>query len=229
MSFWAMAGLTAINPVSIAATLIGDNDSTASTSTRTHTALDVGSSYGKKTIVGVITMEDGAASRTLSTFQLGGVSLTSAVSITHDDGSEFLTSIIFTGDISSLSGSQSWTITATGNVNSSCISAAVLHDVQSLTPVDSATATRTGFSGLLMSVTGTDDGFTIGGAANSEHSAVSATWNTVTERADQGTGGGASDHRHTAAWDIGNVDVNSAAVTWSSGSYHSCGCLAVFR
>lgn len=233
MSFFAMSanpGSHAVLPVSIAATITGDSDSTGSSTSRTHTALDVGTSYDNKKIIGVITLNDNTAARALSTFQLGGVNLTSAVSINNNDGVEYLSAILFTGDISSLSGSQSWTVTADGNVNSSCISAAVVHDCDSLTALDTATATD-GPGGLTdelsLTLTGGDaDGFAIAGGGNVLRTAT-ATFATLTERADADTGGGSSDHRHATGWDLGAG--GSETITWSSTGEAQAGVGALFR
>jgi hypothetical protein len=217
-------------PVSIAATITGDSDSVDSTPSRTHTALDVGAGYSKKFIVGCITLNDNAAARTLSTFQLGGVNLSTIVTNTNNDGAEYLRTIIFGGDISSLSGSQSWTVTASGDVNSSAISAAVLHDLNSLTPLDSDTD-MDGPGGvtdeLFLSLNGDADGFAIYGAGNVLRIAT-ASFSDSTERADVDTGGGSSDHRHAVGWDLG-AGYFDQQISWSSSGEAQSGVAASFR
>lgn len=220
-------GRGGLKPVSIAATYTTDSDSTIGTASRSHPAFNVGSAYGKKFVLGILTMEDNAAGLGITTFQLGGVTLSQIVNQAQNDGSQYVRAYIFGANISSLSGSQSWTLTANQGINVSCIDAIVVHDLVSLTAKASNTDTTSTSSGLQMPVTGVTNGITIAGGGHVLRT-VTASWATLTERSDLATGGGTSDIRHTAAWDIGAVNVAATSPTWSSSGY-SAGCSAVFR
>lgn len=211
-------------PITIEGTLIGGVSTTGGT---THSVgnIDVGASNAGKRAIVLATVSRGGT-YTIDDVTVGGVSLAQQVQIVTTTGDD-LRSEIWAGAIGSLSGSQAVEIVTNISTDSAGASGVAVHNMQSDTPIDSATDEVDGTVATLAALEGPGGGIVVGVAAH-EADGVSASWSSMSERADVPSGGGASDHRHTAAWDLGPRASANEVITWS-GSDPNSAAAASFR
>lgn len=213
-------------PVSIVGNIAGAV-STVSGTTHNMGSFDVGVSNGGKKCILAITTKDGS-NHLISSVTLGGVSMTEIVTRQQSTGPDFMNGAIWAADISSKSGSQAIVVTMAGTTDDVGVSGVSVHDMKSLTPADTATNIDSGTPTIdLLSLSGPADGIVIACAASDDRT-LTASWSSMTEKADLQTGGSSSDHRHTAAWDLGFRASSTETITFS-GSIHTVAAAASFR
>ncbi len=191
--------------------------------------IDVGPSDSDKNIILGLTYSDEVSGGDVTSFTVGGVSLSEKVIATLTAGTDIIAAI-YTADISSLSGSQAISVTFNVGPDSAGVSGVVVQRLRSLTPTMSVTDTDS-FSGLL---TMTGLAAQPGGIAFAVGSAVDLnnipTWGTITQRSDLKTGAsGADEHRHTAAWDLGGRSAANATLDFAESALSVVVSAAGFR
>ncbi len=204
----------------IAGSVLG-NVNTTNTTTHALGNIDVGPSSSDKNIILGITWSDDDP-RTISSVTVGGVSLAEKVAVALV-ATEDLAAAIWTGDISSISGSQAISVTFSGNVQSSGVSGVAVSVLQSLTPTMTDTDTVVGTSTATLTALAAPGGGITFACAIGDSRLNSASWTTLTERADLQTAADAEDHRHTAAWDLGARSAADATVDFTVGDTAAAG------
>ncbi len=224
MSFFAMGGASSGLSVLIVGTLAGAVSS-ASGVTHSMGNINVGSTHPTKKVHVLVSSEDGNV-YVVSSLTVGGVSLAKNVAI-HTGGGKEMNAEIWSADISSKNGSQAVSVTFTGTVDTCGVSAVATHFMRSLTATDTATDSDTAdSSSVLSSLSAQAGGITMAVGGHDENT-TTASWSSMTERADVQTGSG-FDHRHTAAWDVGVRVSSNETITWgTSGALATAG--ASFR
>lgn len=190
---------------------------TTSTTQTTHAMgnIDVGPTNSDKKILLAVTWS-AATPRTVSSLTVGGVSLTEQLAVA-DPGSEDIGAAIWSGDISSVNGSQAVSVVFSGDARSAGVSAVAVLGLQSIT-ADNSDGDDSTTSLVITNLAAPAGGIAIACGASSAHD-TSATWGTLTERADLQTDSNATDdHVHTAAWDLGLRAAANATLTFGSGS-----------
>ncbi len=217
-----MRGVVPLSIVGSAAGLV----STATSTTQTMGNIDVGAASADKNAIIAVTMSDDDPV-TITGVTVGGVSLSESVTITYA-GNPDVTAAIWAGDISSISGSQSVVVTTSGTSNGAGASGVSVSGLRSLTPTMTVSDSSTNTNTTLTALAAPSGGFTIACGAN-EEPASTATWESLTEKADVQTGAGGQDHRHTAAWDLGARSAADEDLSFTGASANSATAGASFR
>lgn len=227
MSFFPAAG-SSYKAASIAGTKTNSVYSVPA-ATRSHGTINVGSAHAPKKAIAIVTLGDGAAGLDISTFTIGGIGYTEIVAQDTNFGGEYMRCIMCGFDLSSLAGVQTVSLVANQTINASGVSIVVVDDLLSIFPVPTGNSvTDTGASGCsLPAFSAPADGIAVAGGMNS-FSTQSATWSSMTERSDAATDVDSPDHRHNAAWDLGERASGTETITWTGGSA-SCAVAAGFR
>ena len=200
---------------------VAGNVNTTNTTTHALGNIDVGVSSGDKNIILGITWSDDDA-RTISSFTVGGVSLSEKVDVALV-ATEDLAAAIWAGDISSISGSQAISVTFSAAVQSSGVSGVAVTGLQSLTPTMTDTDTVTSTSLATLTALAAPGGGIAFACATGHQRLNAADWTTITEQADLQTGPDAVDHRHTVAWDLGARSASDATVDFTVGDTAAVG------
>lgn len=196
-------------PVVIVGSVAG-TVSSANGTTHSLGNIDVGSG-GKRHAIMLLTWEDPGA---ITSFTVGGVTLTER---THVDASNNQSGI-YTADVSSISGSQAISVTFASSVDSVGVSGVSVSGLQSEVPRMSDTDSSTGAgTTLTLTALAAQPGGIAVGCANYQADGETWSWSDLSERADVATGGDAEDHRHTAAWDLGQRTAADETLTITSG------------
>ncbi len=181
--------------------------------------IDVGSASGDKNIILGLTWSD-ADTRTVSAFTVGGVSLTERATV-NSGGTEKIGAAIWTGDISSIAGSQAISVTFSGNCSASGVSGAAISGLQSLIPTMSDTDSNTSSAQLIITSLAAPASGIVFACAGTAARTAGATYGSLTERSDLPSDGGSPDHRHSAAWDLGVHTAANETIDHSSGTERS--------
>ena len=174
--------------------------------------IDVGPGGSKNVIMG-ITWNDGAVVA-LSSMTVGGVGLTIVAQVNNAGGSK-TGSAICVGDISSINGSQAISCTFAAAVDSCGASGVSITGLQSLTETMVDTDFQDGgASPVITNLAAEINGIAFAVCANNADT-VTASWSSLTEKADIATGSGGGNHRHTSAWDLGERSAANETITWT--------------
>ncbi len=204
-----------IGPVSIEGSISGDVNTVGGT-THTMSSFDVGLSNPGKRAILLVTVSD-ESTGTIDDVTVGGVSLTERATAINTQA-EFVRAAIWSGNISGLSGSQAIVITTSNPTESAGVSGVSVHNLKSLIPTDSGTYQNdNSATATISALSGSTDAIVIGCGVH-QNDGQTATWNNLTEKADIATGGGAEDHRHTAAWDLGERASADETISWGSSA-----------
>ncbi len=201
--------------VAIVGSVLG-NKSTTRETVHALGSIDVGSASGDKNIILGVNWSDDT-SRTISSLTVGGVGLTQRAFI--ETAGDDTGAALYSGDISSISGSQAIVVTFDALTDSASVSAVAVSGLQSLVPTMTDTDSR-GTAGQLvltnLAAPGNGIAFACGACIVGT---ATATWGSLTERVDVQVTSPGNDHRHTAAWDLGGRGAANETLDFTSGSF----------
>ncbi len=195
------------------------NTSSAPSSTHSLGNIDVGGASADKNVILLISWDD-TAGRVINSLTVGGVSLTQKASA-NSGGGEKIRTAIWVGDISSINGSKAISVTFDGGVDSVGVSGVAIAKLVSLTPEMTAGASTQSGSQMTLSNLAVSNGGIVVAVGGCENQGATATWGSLTERADVNTGSGGTDHQHTAAWDLGKRVAANETLDFTGGNNRS--------